>query len=679
MRRTKKFIVTVLIITLILGIVPRQVVFAEELDPSPTPTPSASPESSPDPTPTPEPSPDPSPTPCPTDCDSTPTGEVDQSNEGTVDNTIEAGSDTGNNTVDPSPTPTPEPEVLPEATDPVAPDPSTSQESESNPTESSTDSQAQNGEPSVIATGDANAEVDIINLANTNESNSDTEFQIENVFGDQSGDITLVDPGANAPEPSLLLINQTNTATVTNFILVYANSGWNLVTGGLGDIQTGAAYATVNIINFINANLANSQLSFAIINIFGTLDGNIVLPEPSQLATLLGGSFDLSQLNTGIVTNNVTATSDTGNNSLEGGSIETGNAMTTANVINSVNSNMLGGSFYHLIINNYGIWNGIFAGWGNLAPEDPHYGHMFFDIGSMPALDTLVLNGDINQTNDATVTNTILAQSNTGNNTIGGDGQIKTGNAYTTVNLLNFINSNWAGVRGFFGLVNIFGTLNGSVGDSQHLAALLEPEIVKPQETQTASADVRSPGGALSSSMSTNVGTHVNPGDTVMFFITAQNTGTGPVYDGKVVFNLYDSNGELAAIQTFDFGQLNPGQKVKISFGAVLANSAPGGSYSALALASGTTGPDNSGVSSTTDTSFLVSGYTNFVNSIIPEVHAAGTGESQPQIQQQQGGIYYSETWGNIFFLILFITYIRMLQLLYRKDEEKSIESAYEK
>lgn len=666
MQRTKKFIVTVLIITLILGIVPRQTVFAEE--PEPTHTPSASPEASPTPLPseasaqegepTPDPSPQPSPTPCPTDCDSTPVGEVNQSNEGTVDNTVEASSDTGNNTIDPSP----EPAALEEATDSAAPEAS---------------SEVSNSEPSVIATGEANVQVDVVNLVNTNEANSDTEFQIENVFGEQSGDIVLIDAGANAPDPSSLLVNQSNTATVTNLILVYANSGWNLITGAMGEIQTSAAYATVTIFNFINANLANSQLSFAVINIFGTLDGNIVLPEPSMLATLLGGNAEISQTNTGSVTNNIAASSNTGGNNLENGEIETGNAATTANVINNVNSNMLGGSFYHLIINNLGIWNGTFLGWGNLAPQDPHYGHMFFDAGNMPALETLLLNGEINQTNDATVTNTVVAQSNTGNNTINGEGKIKTGNAYTTVNLLNFINSNWVGVRGFFGMINIHGTINGDVGGADHFVTLSEPTVTKPPEELQAAAEVKSPGGQLSTSMSTNVGTHVNPGDTVMFYINVQNSGTGPVYDSKLTFYLADSSGEVVAVQTFDLGKLNPGEKMKISFGAVLAQTAPSGIYNALAVADGTTGPDDTGVSSQSETSFLVAGEGGFVSSLIPEVYAASNIEEPgtPQVQQQQGGIYYSETWGNVFLLILFLTYIRMLQLLYRKDEEKIVKS----
>jgi len=110
----------------------------------------------------------------------------------------------------------------------------------------------------------------------------------------------------------------------------------------------------------------------------------------------------------------------------------------------------------------------------------------------------------------------------------------------------------------------------------------------------------------LETSMSTNVGTHVNPGDTVMFFITAKNPGTGPVYDSKVIFNLYDANGEVAAIQSFDLGKLNPGQRANISFGLVLADTAPSGVYEAIVEAQGKVGPDNQEIASQSQTSFQV-------------------------------------------------------------------------
>ena len=125
--------------------------------------------------------------------------------------------------------------------------------------------------------------------------------------------------------------------------------------------------------------------------------------------------------------------------------------------------------------------------------------------------------------------------------------------------------------------------------------------------------------------MTTNVGTHVNPGDTLMFFINATNPGTGPVYDSKVVFNLYDSNGEIGAIQTFDIGKLDPGQTAKISFGLVLAGTAPSGLYGAIVEANGKVGPDDTAIASQSETTFRVGLAGGLLSGIVPEVQAAET------------------------------------------------------
>ena len=226
------------------------------------------------------------------------------------------------------------------------------------------------------------------------------------------------------------------------------------------------------------------------------------------------------------------------------------------------------------------------------------------------------------QENNALLTNQITASANTGGNSINSNGQISTGNAFSVVNLLNFVNTNIISSFGFFGIINIFGTLDGDIGGVDHFPVPSpEPEVLAASQ-DTSGPEVRVPGGQLQTSMSTNVGTHVNPGDTVMFFITAANPGTGPVYDSKVFFNLYNSNDNLAAVQTFDLGKLNPGQRANISFGLVLANSAPGGTYYAVVEAQGKVGPDNQEISSQAETSFMVG--TSAFGSLISSVGSPG-------------------------------------------------------
>ena len=56
---------------------------------------------------------------------------------------------------------------------------------------------------------------------------------------------------------------------------------------------------------------------------------------------------------------------------------------------------------------------------------------------------------------------------------------------------------------------------------------------------------------------------------------------------------------------------------------------------------------------------------------LIPEVEAASDQEEPQQPQELQSGISYSENWGYIFLLLFFTTYIRMLQVLYKKRNEE--------
>lgn len=665
MKKTKKFVLTVLIVVYLLGIVPRQVVLAEEVpppdgqqqssDPSPSPSPDPGSESSGDPGSSngqsvePSPSPSPSPDPCVSDC---PPTEVDQTNDAAIDNQVTDVANTGDNTI--SPSPSPDPEASPEATDSATPDSSTSGEPELTPEESSNTNDPGS---SAIDTGDAASQVDIVNLANTNLVNSDINYAILNIYVDENGNIDLTNSNIQEANPSAnLVVNQQNTATVNNTVLAVANTGGNEINGTDGDITTGSASVIVNIINFINANLINSNWNFVLINIFGHLVGDIILPEPQTSANstqALLGTGDISQTNNADITNSVDASANTGNNTIgsstseesepdsDTGSessndpvsstINTGNAMSFVNLQTYANANLIGGNYYRLLINNFGIWNGTFWGWGATAAQDPTYGQMLFNFTDPNFSGTTCCLISTSQENNALLTNQITASANTGGNNLGGNGSINTGNAFSIVNLLNFVNTNIINSFGFFGIINIFGTLEGDIGGVDHFPATTEStEGTESTESQSQDQpEVRAEGGQLSTSMSTNVGTHVNPGDTVTFFISAANPGTGPVYDSKVYFNLYDSNGEIGAVQTFDIGKLNPGQTAKISFGLVLANSAPGGTYYAVVEAQGKVGPDNQEISSQSQTSFRV-GAGSIIAGLVGDVHAAGPSAGGP-------------------------------------------------
>ena len=673
MRKTKKFVVTILIVVYLLGIAPRQAVVpvlaegeqTQDPNPSPSPEPSSEPSPSPDPAilEDPSPTPSPSPDPCTSDC---PPAEVDQSNDSTTNNEVTDIANTGDNQI--GPTPSPEPLATDEATDGTPPQETQSQDN------SNADGNA------VVDTGNAVADVNVLNLTNSNIIGSNYTFKIENIYVEADGSVNLANATATEVDSQTLnvIADQNNSGTVNNVITAIANTGNNLINAASGAITTGNAYAIVNVFNFINTNLIGSELQLVIINIFGTLTGDIILPEPQALelpnGLVLG---DVTQHNSAQLTNGITNSANTGNNlvtgtsDVDGAIIQTGNATSQTNVTNVVNTNLLGGIFYQLFVNNFGSWNGQFLGWGTNGPQDPVYGTMIFDFEDEGLANGLGGFVSADQGNVGTVNNLITASANTGGNSIyGEDGSIITGNAFSSVNLINFFNTNVIASKIFFGVINIFGELNGNIGGASYFATTSQTQVATETQTQTQTEEQRVPGGQLSSEISTNVGTHVNPGDTVMFFITVKNTGTGPVYDGKLTFNLYDANDELAAIDITDLGTLAPGQKAYISFGLVLSESAPGGLYQGLIKTEGKIGPDNENVESFADTYFQVSG-AGFLSSLIPEVEAASDQEEPQQPQELQSGISYSENWGYIFLLLFFTTYIRMLQVLYKKRNEE--------
>jgi len=684
MKRTKTLVVSIVIIIYLLGIVPRQVAVAQEATPPPDgQEQSTDPSPSPDPSPTPDPSPSPLPSealaqegdPCTPDC--LPAGEagpptvVDQTNDATVDNNVSDTADTGNNTINPSPLPSSEPSASP------SPD----------PTEEAIGPE---GSDPQIDTGDAVAQVDLVNEVNTNLVNSDASYQVENIYVDENGDIDLTQNGQEEAQPSaVLIVTQDNTADVNNVVVAIANTGQNAISGMAGEIQTGTAYVVVNIINFINSNLINSSWQFVVINIFGNLTGNIILPEQDPPPAGESGPAilgDVSQSNTADIQNNIDSSANTGGNTLAGsGAITTGDATSVVNLQNFANTNLIGGVYHWLIINNFGNWAGNFLGWGTLDAQSPSYGSMILSFDSAGLLNgSFVQSGSwisADQTNQATLNNQITASANSGDNSIDGSGAIRTGNAFSIVNVINFVNANVINSRGFFGIINIFGSLTGDIGGQSYFATTQNTDSAIQSQNQD-QPEVRITGGELETSMTTNVGTHVNPGDTLMFFIDAKNPGSGPVYDSQVIFNLYDANDQLASVQTFNIGKLNPGETAKISFGLVLADTAPAGIYYALAQAEGKVGPDNQQISSQSETSFRVGLIGGLLSGIIPEVQAAETvGAGATPLTAEASPV--TNPWWMVYMAlgILGMTYIlyRLSKpsyrfiLLYRRRKDKRL------
>lgn len=389
---------------------------------------------------------------------------------------------------------------------------------------------------SSINSGNANTTGTIITSANTNvDGLAISEF---NIVDDHTGDFIL-DFGANCisgcdgftnlantnngsgstNDTSLdsttnNTTNQLNDGVVNNDLYLTSDSGNNAASGntnGNNYIITGDASVVGNVLTMLNNNLAGNVI-YGVVNIFGDLIGDIILPESALNAfacATCGGNTSLinsgngsgsdnnnsstqtvnniyDQINVADINNNLILDATTGGNSASGNTggdayIKTGEANVIAQVLNIANTNLIGGDMWLVIINRAGRWVGqivgtptgsMFAGSegtefsvdenGEISVVNSGNGSGSTNNGSLDS----TVNNTTNQKNIAEVNNDLHLSANTGKNSTndntGGDSYITTGDAEVIANLVNFVNNNIVGGRLLVTFVNVFGDWTGN-------------------------------------------------------------------------------------------------------------------------------------------------------------------------------------------------------------------------
>ncbi|MDP3987993.1 MAG: hypothetical protein Q8P80_02510 [Candidatus Levybacteria bacterium] len=611
--------------------------------------------------------------------DVTPTPTPDLSstqidNSSTTSNGIDSSADTGNNAINPTPTPTidpsiksdtPTPTPTPDVSPTVDPTPTPDLTSSSTPIPdpgvtatgsasslqansadltNSTDSTAITGENAINSAGDSSSSDNsgqsssttdtgnalssaaVENSVNTTNINSQLINQTVNLFIAQDGSLDLSDPykivseiiPAHAQDPviNVSVVSVNNYSYLSNDIVSFANTGNNQINSdGTAIINTGNAYSMVSLLNQVNFTLVNSTIHIVTINIFGELNGNIILPDSQNGGENCSGcGINLAIDNQASVDNNTNSSAITGQNSITtsgSGDITTGDAKSAVNNLNVVNTNLVGVNALVLFINNQGTWDGSFVGWGNFDPQSGGASMVFMNISPNGQADCPSCVGSLSVQNQALVSNNVSSTANTGGNNINaGNGTINTGKAYSAVSIFNFINSTFVNSRGFFGFINIFGRWTGNVGGKSNFETdTVASTNTGTEQTGSEQNQQKEIGGQLSVTQKNNVGEHVMPGDTVTFFVNVKNTGSGKVYDAHL--NLYlVKDGKNVGGTTFNLGDIGVGKSVKLSTGLVLSASTPGGVYSARTDVTGTVGPDDSEVFATAGSQFEVYGAT---------------------------------------------------------------------
>lgn len=327
-----------------------------------------------------------------------------------------------------------------------------------------------------IETGEAIAQSDIFNELNVNITGENWKDVVINLYENHQEDVNLLEIINQIIENEYLsqeevdtIVNNENLAIIENNASSSSNSGENKIgeSDEESEINTGEALAEANIVNVINKNIVGNNWVFALINIFGNWEGDLIVPGEDLLKfqnMLSKNNIEINNLNEAGIENFSEAEANTGGNSIENSesaNIQTGNASTQSDVFNQINNNIAESGWFSLKINNMGAWLGAIQDWDNDINNNLLFNYL---IGAENTIeDDSQL--EVNNNNYAQLTNTASAKANTGNNSItdSGNSSIKTSNASAFTNIANLVNLNFIGNNWVYTVVNIMGSWSGNL------------------------------------------------------------------------------------------------------------------------------------------------------------------------------------------------------------------------
>ncbi len=355
-----------------------------------------------------------------------------------------------------------------------------------------------------ISTGDINIVNVLINFINKNVFGAGKEFFV-NIFDktvstidlssyEDEGEVRAENEGVCEANDCLVSITNKNNGEIENNIIIEANTGSNLVgsTASSSAVNTGDINIINDVLNIANVNISGDEWFFAVVNIFGSLEGDILLPGiDDEVATSSGTSTELSieeifemngeessevvitNTSDAEVLNNINIDANTGSNtSSTTAEILTGDVNVESHIFNLVNYNIVGDTWKFAKVNVFGNWEGFIHG----LPEG--YGYYEDEEGITiynDFLDNPIYYEEysllmVENENKATTTNNIEIKADTGNNSIlhsEDGGVVSTGHINIRNSLVNFINSNFIGNNWEFSMINVFGEWIGNLGIGQ--------------------------------------------------------------------------------------------------------------------------------------------------------------------------------------------------------------------
>ena len=427
----------------------------------------------------------------------------------------------------------------------------------------------------IVNSGDAYAYTNVVNLTNTNIINSDGFIVFLNqLFGTSNIDFRdMFDVFSDTGTTSNMCATDdcqadgletyiSNQTTVSNDITVVADTGNNEAAGGTAAVLTGDAYAAANVTNVANTNIIDANYLVMTFSNFGDLFGDVILPGAHLLETLFQSSpsvqTDAAITNDATIENQVSATANTGDNSSTGSSslVTTGDATTYTNVYNQANTNLVTSDSFTLLFRIHGDWAGEVFG----LPEGLSYQQTpdGITISNATSQSTPATANNISATitNDATITNNVSVEANTGNNQAHGDelGYVSSGDAYAAANVTNVANTNILGRNWSLLIFDIFGDWQGDISFGQ-------PDIWI--------------GGTANALNGTTAA-----GSEILYTFTISNLGdataTNVILNGDLSSDLITFEEPMEDIQ---IGSIAPGETIEKTFVADVTSTLPSGSF----------------------------------------------------------------------------------------------------
>jgi hypothetical protein len=372
-------------------------------------------------------------------------------------------------------------------------------------------------------------------------------------------------------------VNLASDANIHNALVLSAASGGNEIAhAGDAVINTGNAYAGLNLINLANTNIVDSNYLLVTMNAFQGVKGDVVFPSLSNLLSSLAqnlspnvGSF--SSQGSATVSNNVSTDAITGDNqvsSTTSSTISTGQGISSGNVFNQLNSNLLGGTNVSILFRVQGNWAGQVFG----APQSLRWMQgpngtiaLFNTTGSGQtgsSTQSLSNLSQVTASSTSAIANDINVIALTGQNKVNDahTAIVTTGTALASANVLNVANTNVVGKNWVLAIINIFGDFTGNI-------AFGRPDLWVGEQ-------VNAPSGIGNGSVATYKYTIINNGDSV-----ASDVKLTDAYDAA---HITVANPSMPLTKSDDgklvwqLGTIPPGGAVEVTYQGTVQNAQPG-------------------------------------------------------------------------------------------------------